>query len=47
MQDVRDGPFAWAVGAHEVALVEREIFQRLVSGSFELPNESRIDSGAA
>src|SRR5258705_8141910 len=23
MQDIRDGPFAWAVGAREVALVER------------------------
>ena len=44
MQDIRDGPFAWAVGAREVALVEREALQRLVSGSFELPNELRIDS---
>jgi hypothetical protein len=39
VQDVRDGPFAWAVGAREVALVEREALQRLVSGSFELSNE--------
>ena len=44
MKDISDGPLAWAVCAREVALVEREALQRLVSGSFELSNELRIDS---
>ena len=44
MQDISDGPLAWAVCAREVALAEREALQRLVSGSFKLLNELRIDS---
>ena len=46
MKDIRDGPLAGAVCAREVALVEREALQRLVSGSFELSNKLRIDSTA-
>jgi len=44
MKDIRDGPLAWAVCAGEVALGEREALQRLVSGSFELSNNLRINS---
>jgi hypothetical protein len=44
MEDISDGPLAWAVCAREVALVEREALQRLVSGSLELSNKLRIDS---
>src|SRR6059036_2243938 len=47
MKDISDGPLTWAVCAREVALVEREAFQRLVSGSFELSNNLRIDSHSA
>jgi len=44
MKDISDGPFAWAIGAREVALVEREALQRLVSGLFKLLNEVRAPS---
>jgi hypothetical protein len=39
VEDESDGPLAWLVGTHEIALVEREVFQRLVSGGFELSDQ--------
>jgi hypothetical protein len=44
MQDIGDGPLAWAVGAREIALGEREALQRLVASPFKLLNEVRAPS---
>ena len=45
MKHIRDGPLARAVGAREVALVEREALQRLVSSPFELLNKGHASQG--
>ena len=39
MQEIPHGPLAGGVGAREVARIEREAFQRLVSRPFQLGNE--------
>ena len=44
VQDITDGPLAWRVCSREVAMTEREAFQRLVSGPFKLSNKLRADS---
>ena len=44
VKDITDGPLAWRVCSREVAMIEREAFQRLVSGPFKLSDKLRTDS---
>jgi len=47
VQDIPDGPLAWRVCSREVAVTEREAFQRFVSGPFKLSNKERKKTPAA
>jgi hypothetical protein len=39
VEEKSDGPLAWSICTQEIALAEREVLHRLVSGSFQLSDQ--------